>query len=547
MEVSKQINDLIEKYRCTAKELANASDLSVSVISRYRNGTRRPSKQQLQKLAKGFEIIAKQHGEEFDLSDMDISTENDNMDIFVRKFNILVSALDINMNDFARFSNYDPSFISRVRSKQRNISDSDSFAEKIGEFLNLKYRNEKYDSMVSTLMENAEMTKNNETYINGVREWFLSEKFSVPNHIIDIPDTSEKRIYDIYLPDFSGIRSYIGKENVCRGELDFLHYVLGEEDTKTLYFFSEMPHFIFRHEQLAEEWIYLMSEIIKKGVSVIFVHNIERPFEDITMAAQKMFPLFISGGFQPFYLPTAKSGIYYHICGCTDKTVMYGEGVYGHETHVKLNIDRTIESVKYYQREMKVILQKSRPLMNIYGHDNTDTFLQFINADIHTSGERRGIWSSFPIWTITKELLLSILDRQGASEAEVEKIIDTYEKSKNNVNSILQSLTINEQIILFSKEEFEKEPVGLSLASTFVERPFFYNDYVEYLEHQKQTIQFAKDNPNYIVNFSNRYNIRNINILIHTDKWVMISKNGCQPIHFVIRNPKIRKAFEEML
>ena len=66
MEVSKQINDLIEKYRCTAKELANASDLSVSVISRYRNGTRRPSKQQLQKLANGFKTIAKQHGEEFD-------------------------------------------------------------------------------------------------------------------------------------------------------------------------------------------------------------------------------------------------------------------------------------------------------------------------------------------------------------------------------------------------------------------------------------------------------------------------------------------------
>ena len=87
----------------------------------------------------------------------------------------------------------------------------------------------------------------------------------------------------------------------------------------------------------------------------------------------------------------------------------------------------------------------------------------------------------------------------------------------------------------------------MSLASTFVERPFLYNDYAEYLEHKKQTIQFAKDNPNYIVNFSNRYNIRNINILIHTDKWVIISKNGCQPLNFIIRNPKIRKAFEEML
>ena len=547
MEISKQINDLIEKYRCTAKELANASDLSVSVISRYRNGTRRPSKQQLQKLAKGFEIIARQHGEEFDLSDMDISDETDSMDMFIKKFNILASALDINMNDFARFSNYDPSFISRVRSKQRNISDSDSFAEKIGEFLNLKYRNEKYDSMITALMENADMIETNEKYINGVREWFLSDHFSVPDHIIQLHDTETKRFYNICLPEFNDVRSYVGKDNVCRGELDFLRYVIAEEDTKELYFFSEMPHFIFRHEQLADEWIYLMSEIIKKGISVIFVHNIERPFEDIIIAIEKMFPLFISGGVQPFYLPTAKSGIYYHICGCTDKTVMYGEGVYGHETHVKLNIDRTPEAVKYYQREMKVILQKSRPLMNIYRQKDADTLRQFMNSDIHSLGERRGFWSSFPLWTMKRELLLSIIYRQGASETETEKIINVYERSKANIASILQSLTINEQIIMFSKEEFEKEPVGLSLASTFVERPFFYNDYAEYLEHKKQTIQFAKDNPNYIVNLSNRYNIRNINILIHTDKWVIISKNGCQPIHFVIRNPKIRKAFEEML
>ena len=101
MEISKQINDLIEKYRCTAKELANASDLSVSVISRYRNGTRRPSKQQLQKLAKGFEIIAKQHGEEFDLSDMDISDENSDMDMFVRKVDCLFS------NELPNANHYD--------------------------------------------------------------------------------------------------------------------------------------------------------------------------------------------------------------------------------------------------------------------------------------------------------------------------------------------------------------------------------------------------------------------------------------------------------
>ncbi len=547
MEVSKQINDLIEKYRCTAKELANASDLSVSVISRYRNGTRHPSKQQLQKLAKGFEVIAKKHGEEFDLSDMDISDENNNMDMFVRKFNILVSTLDINMNDFARFSNYDPSFISRVRSKQRNISDSSSFAEKIGEFLNLKYRNEKYDSMISALMDNAEMTKTNETYINGVREWFLSEKIAATDHVIQFHNDKPPRNYDIVLPAFNKVRSYIGKENVCRGELDFLRYVLADEDTKELYVFSEMPHFIFRHEQLSDEWIYLMSEIIKKGVSVIFVHNIERPFEDITIAIQKMFPLFMSGGLKPFYLPTAKSGIYYHVCGCTDKIVMYGEGVYGHETHVKLNLDRTSESLKYYNREMRVILQKSRSLMNVYKHDNVDTLIQFLNADVHTSGERRGIWSVFPLWTMKRDLLISVLQNQKASEAEIAKIMDVYRHAKENIISILKSFTIDDRITLFSREEFEKEPFGLSVTGAFQERPFFYNDYSEYIEHKKQTIEFAEKYDNYNIEFDNRYKLKNVNIIMHNDKWVMISKNDCQPIHFIIRHPKIRRAFEEML
>ena len=34
------------------------------------------------------------------------------------------------------------------------------------------------------------------------------------------------------------------------------------------------------------------------------------------------------------------------------------------------------------EREMKVILQKSRPLMNIYGHDNTDRHCQQLQSVI---------------------------------------------------------------------------------------------------------------------------------------------------------------------
>ena len=39
---------------------------------------------------------------------------------------------------------------------------------------------------------------------------------------------------------------------------------------------------------------------------------------------------------------------------------------------------------------------------------------------------------------------------------------------------------------------------------------------------------------------------RNIQIIIHEKKWVIVSKNQAPAIHFLIRHPKMRNAFENM-
>lgn len=559
MEISKQINDLLEKYRCTAKELANASDLSVSVISRYRNGTRRPSENQLQKLAKGFSVIAQQRGESFNYKEItDLPAQKSaHMDMFIRKFNILVSTLDINMNDFARFSNYDPSFISRIRSKQRTIADSYSFAEKIGEFLNAKYRNEEYDSLVTVLMGNPQMTENSQQYISGVREWLLSENtddqyslMPVSDILMDIDIQNYfKKIHftppDLAVPAFDTVRLYNGSHEVCQGELDFLKYVLTDDNITELYLFNEMPHFIFRHEELANEWLYLMSCILRKGISVSMIHNIERPFGDILVGIEKMFPLYMTGLMKPYYLPTARSNIYYHICGCTNTVVMYGEGMYGHEKHVHLTLDRTAPSLEYYRKEMNVLLEKSRTLMNIYQKDKATTFRQFLCADVKTSGERNGILSVFPLFTIQEELLLSILHRQNATDKEIAKILDAYYELKNNIVSILKNQTIHEEIAVLSEEEFHKNPPPLSLSYSFIDKDFNYT-YEEYLEHQRQTLEFAEQYAGYTVTLNHRKPIRNINLIMHKNKWVTISRAGSPAIHFVIRHPNICRAMENI-
>ena len=174
MEVSEQLNFLLEKYNCTAKELAQASGMSVSVISRYRNGTRHPSKEQLRRLADGFVELLNKQGMEVSCENLfdDFEPSGVDKEMLMRNFNILVSILNINMSDFARFCSYDPSYISRLRSKQRDISDPEAFAIQTGKFLYQKYRND--DKTIAALIGADRMPDDSGEYTDVVQKWLCS-------------------------------------------------------------------------------------------------------------------------------------------------------------------------------------------------------------------------------------------------------------------------------------------------------------------------------------------------------------------------------------
>ena len=71
--------------------------------------------------------------------------------------------------------------------------------------------------------------------------------------------------------------------------------------------------------------------------------------------------------------------------------------------------------------------------------------------------------------------------------------------------------------------------------------------YEEYLEHLSDTKKYMKNSKNYKILFSKTNTFRNINITIHSNKWVMVSKNMHPAIHFVIYHPKLRDAIENFI
>ena len=96
-----------------------------------------------------------------------------------------------------------------------------------------------------------------------------------------------------------------------------------------------------------------------------------------------------------------------------------------------------------------------------------------------------------------------------------------------------------------SEDTFKEHPHALSLSLMFCDKNFEYT-YEEYIEHCRLTEEFARLNKNYSVVQTEENAFVNIQITIHENEYVMISKNKAPTIHFVLRHPILREAIENL-
>lgn len=184
--------------------------------------------------------------------------------------------------------------------------------------------------------------------------------------------------------------------------------------------------------------------------------------------------------------------------------------------------------------------------MEIYRSEHKNLFDSFINSDSTTDKSRRRILSALPIHTISDDLLIKILTRNNVPNEDILRISDFVNHQRILVDNILKTSFLTDEIYELSKESFETEVPSLLLSESFYENKISYN-YEEYIEHLKLTKNFQKDNSNYILKPNNQNTFKNIQIYIHEEKWVMISKNTKPAIHFVIKHPKLRDAIENFI
>lgn len=570
MTFSEQLNAYISELNCTAKELTVVSGLSASVLSRYRTGSRVPTtdSEQFMQLVQGIAIIANERGySEFTVEKIQKTLEDCLLDatfpyeLFQINFDTLLTSLSINVADLSHFLNFDSSYISRIRNGQRRPSNPQDFAQNVSKYI-AGHCSESDKVTIAKLVHCTTDEINNDSLCRDkIIHWLLNEQIKKKDVVLpflsklDEFDLNEfiRSIHfdELKVPSvpfqLPTSKNYYGIDEMCEGTLDFFKATVLSKSKEDLIANDDTPMADKANgTDFMKKYIFAVALTLKKGLHIHFIHNINRPFEEMMMGLEGWIPMYMTGQISPYYLKDVHNKLFGHFLYSSGAAALSGECIMDYHQNGKMYLTKNKTEMSYYRQRALDILSKASPLMDIYRIESKDAFYSFVERDIATLGNRRSILSALPIHTLSEELLLQILNHNHIEEADKKRIFDFAKKQRQLYENILSNRQIIDEIPVISEMEFLEQPMLLPLSEIFYEKDIVYT-YAEYLEHMEQTITYSQNNSNYTVKQNSRYPFKNIQIRILEEKWVVISKNKTPAIHFVIHNPQLRKALENMV
>ncbi len=549
MEFNDILNKYIELIKCTSKELAQKSNLSESIISRYRNASRIPNKETLKILSSSLSTLSNNKYKEEDIfNEFNNVLSNNELDFEIIKnnLNILIDTFNINAKELSNYLNYDASYLSKIKTGNRIPSNKHEFINSLSNFIYKKCNNDKYNSTLKKLL-------NNDITIDNIKEWILSNKIDEEketNNFLKVLDTFDLNDYiksikfdELKVPNIPfyiiKTKNYYGIEEMKKGELDFFKGTVLSKSNGDIFMCSDMPmEDMAKDLEFGKKWMFGIALSLKKGLHLNIIHNLDRPYNEMMLGLISWIPIYMTGQVSPYYFKDLKNTIYYHLNYVSSSCALTGECIKNNHNKGKYYLTNNKKELEYYKEKARLLLNKSNSLMDIYKEENINDYNTFLNKDNNIKKDRKRILSSLPLFTINDTLLIKILKRNNINDEDINKILEYKNTELNNIKNILKTNTITDTIYNLNNDDLKKENIYLSLENIFYNKHIKYT-YEEYINHYNDTINYSKNNKNYKIINNNNRTFKNINVTSVLNNYVIISKGNDPIIHFVIRHPKL--------
>lgn len=560
MKFSDLLNKYLEEFNCSSKKISELTNISPSVISRYRSGQRTPEADSIQ-VETIINVLFKLSDKKYQKEDIKNSIINSlrkdsfNYENFSKNLNDLINLLKINLKDMSKYTLYDSSHISRIRYGKTKPSEPIEFSKKTINYIINKYNSEEDIKKLSNLLgKDLNINNLNEHLLN-----FLTDSKNKPDDKIEkfltnldnfnLNDYIKAIKFDeLKIPNIpfyiTKTKSYYGIEEMKKGELDFFKGTVLTKNNN-VFMCSDMPmEDMAKDVEFGKKWMFGIACMLKKGLHLDIIHNLDRPFNEMMLGLESWIPIYMTGQITPYYFKDIKTNIYQNLTYTSQTLALAGESINGYHKKGKYYLTNNKKEVEYYQEKAKNLLKKASPLMEIYKEENVDSYNNFLNNYYEIYEPRTRFLSSLPLFTISNTLLTSILKRNNINEDDINKILDYKINLTLNYNNILNKTSLYDNIPSLTKKEFENNKPNLLLSDIFYNKKITYT-YEEYMSHLKETEDFSKKHSNYKLNKLSFLTFKNITITILGKELVIISKEENPTIHFIIRHSKLINAISD--
>ena len=564
------LNSYIEKLNCSGKELANNCGISETIISRYRKGDRIPTanSEYLKKLSDGIAKTSMEKGLA-ELKPNEVyqrlleALPKENPDIFYyQKFDLLLKELEINVSKMAAALHYDASYISKIRTGKRVPSDPAEFAENVSSYIARNCLSEEELKKIASVTDcDARQLENQENCFLELQKWLCLAEFEKTDYISSFLQKMDEFNLDTYIRaiHFDSFkvpkvpfqlpisRHYYGLKEMREGELDFLKHTVLAKSMEPLHLCSDMPvEDMAQDEEFARKYMFGLAMVLKKGLHIHIIHDVERPMKDMMLGLENWIPLYMTGQISPYYLKGIQNKVYSHLHYSSGQAAMTGDCISGHHENAHYYLTSHKEEVERCRKNTEYLLKKASPLMDIYREDKKEQLYDFLEKDSTIEGSRRRILAAPPLFAIPEQLLREILHNNQIGKKMCDRILETQKAQKSRMENIFTHSVVTDELSEVTSMEYDKYPVALPVADCFLEQDIVLT-FQEYTECITATKEYASRQENYNFRLTRVKSFHNIQITCHEEKWCMVSKNKAPSIHFVIHHPKLRYALENVI
>lgn len=402
MNFKNLLNIYLQELNCTPKQLSKASGLSQTVISRYRNGERIPlknSKQLTELTAALFNIAQENNKTQYTLdkisNDFNSTLSSDDFDYtsFSNKLNTLITLLNINTNEMAKYIVFDASHISRIKNGKAKPSNPVEFSNKICSYIFSKYNNEDSINRIETIIGNEKNKITSENLYNTLLTWLTSKTTPTKNNVSDFLynlDTFNLEDYikvikfdKLKVPNIpfykAKTKHYYGIEEMKKGELNFFKATVLAKSKEDIFMCSYMPmESMAKDIEFGKKWMMAIAMCLKKGHHINIIHNVDRPFNEMMLGLESWIPIYMTGQVSPYYLKDIKNSIYNHLDYVSGTSALTGECIKGYHDKGMYYLTTNKNEIKYYREKSNLLLKKAKPLMKIYRENNAKEYELFL-------------------------------------------------------------------------------------------------------------------------------------------------------------------------